>query len=225
MLIKPLHHDYGDMCNRTFAYYTLTASPNINDYDSAVSLLEPDSDGWYLRGVSPGWWYTFHTTSRDQLSIVTCAQIRIQDVNGARRLVRAWLRRAGFAQNIHSNYDLKQRLPDFITPTLLGNMIRAGRYSWLYWVLPILDLGYIWDVVELYWVYRWDAQVQSVPMVVAANLHCPTFVSQWALRCFRRCIPAIERRLTEYFAEPWANCLPEFPKMYVDALKQTDRKL
>lgn len=223
--------DFGDMCNRTFAYHTLNVINAVDieaankSYHLAVSNLEVEP-GVYLRGISDGqkdnWWFTTKNCSRDQLAMVLCAQIAWGDMFGSRRFLKAWAKRGFFAQNVYKNYvkaEGKKTIPDIITVSMIANFIRGCSFDWLKFLLPVLDLGLFVDL----WLARYnyyDYYVQLVPTIIAANLRDDTWASRYALEQLYRNRYEIHKELVVYFASPWANCLPEMPDFYIKAIER-----
>lgn len=165
--------DGGDTLNRMYTtfirlqlqgYETYSASTlyppafySIDDAQNTEELLEPYSDGIWIRNPDNTKWYSdSRNVSRDQLTPVICYYSILSDKNARQiqgRLLKACLKRGMFAQNTYPNWIVPmanpgaKKVPDFITPDLWAVFARTWiKTPWLPLALPTIILGDIFLV-------------------------------------------------------------------------------
>ncbi|MEZ0209210.1 MAG: hypothetical protein ACAH17_03495 [Candidatus Paceibacterota bacterium] len=217
-VISQRDRDQGDSLNRTGVYYSCLAALGwdyvIGDFHEGSHVgLSVDLDklrgsvaGRYRRGNdSTRWFYNENNVTRDQMTTVEAAMA----LNGLKAQARAHfklrLRRLFFhfsTQNDGADAGpLKHKLPDLPTPDEMGNLIRATRYKFLYFLLPLTDL---WLLMMVKYGRRlserslYDSDNQLLPTVLAA-LDQPTFVTEYVRRAYATTDAAA--RLRRYYSE------------------------
>jgi hypothetical protein len=206
--------DQGDSLNRTGVYHSVLAALGTETDDMGRSLglnadlfaLQGSSVGRFRRGNdSTRWFYNENNVTRDQMTTVEAALALTENTQIARK--HFWKRAARLFFHFSTQNDgadagpLKHKMPDLPTPDEMGNLIRATRYKFLYFLLPLTDLWLLGMVKygrSLNERSLYDADNQLLPTVLAA-LDQPTFVTEYARRAYAQTDAA--SRLRSYYSE------------------------
>jgi len=215
-VISQRDEDQGDSLNRMGVYYSVLAALNVNRDDESNTLigglygaefsLRGSEFGRYRRGNDKSrWFYNENNVTRDQMVTVEAAMALVADREAAR--AHFWLRAKRAFLHFSTQNDgadagpLKFKLPDICTPSEFGTLIRATKYKFLYFLLPLTDLALLIDVKfsrSLNERALYDADNQLLPQVLAA-LNEPTFVTEYVRRAYAQTDAA--SRLRSYYSE------------------------
>jgi hypothetical protein len=209
--------DQGDSLNRIGVYYSTLAALGVTFDDQFTTpsaglawtefkLTDGLNFGRFRRGVGQSRWFSNpDNVTRDQMVPMEAALA----LNGQKTIARAhfWKRASRLFFHFSTQNDgadagpLKFKLPDVCTPSEFGTLIRATKYKWLYWLLPVTDLFLYIDVVysrSLNERSLYDADNQLLPQVLAA-LNEPTFVTEYVRKAYA--VTDAAARLRSYYSE------------------------
>lgn len=209
--------DLGDGLNRVGVYYSCLAALDAEDDTNLCSAHGLLSDlvtkslglplGRFCRGYSTSerWFNNPNNVTRDQMVTVEAALA----LNGLDVVARPhfWRRALRLFTHFSTQNDgadagpLKFKLPDLCSPDEFGTLIRATRYKFLYFLLPLTDL---WLLGMVKWGRKlserslYDADNQLLPCVLAA-IDQPSFVTEYVRRAYATTDAA--ERLKAYYSE------------------------
>lgn len=212
--------DKGDTLNRIGAYYSALYALGVMRDDTQqvknvglIATLNTLTNsptmlpfGRFRRGNSVARWFNnSDNVTRDQMVPIEAALALSSDTELARAHFWARAKRLFFHFSTQNDGQdagpLVIKLPDICTPSEFGTLVRATRYKWLYWILPItdlflwLDVGYSRSLNER---SLYDSDNQLVPQVLAA-LDQPTFVTEFVRRTYAQTDAAT--RIRDYYSE------------------------
>lgn len=216
--------DGGDTAHTTGVYYSILlylASKESNQWGGQALLdlgrdlaMLRHSSGRYIRHPDPKKWYSnVNNFTRDQnnplFSALVCANTYLPQFYGIKmqEILDARAQRLYFHFNSQSGDDKtgpkRNFIPDPPAPVEFGLYSSVGRFTRL-WVY-VGDLQLVFDVTVGLRLNTWDSAAGTAPILLARNLHKPTFLSKFALFLYKKQKDFVLAQIDKYYGEEGGN--------------------